>query len=164
MKKLLLTTSLLLSFGMFSACSSNEGEVENNPSRGFDDMNKTDENSTNPKERIVGSWLLVKFNEEDLSLQNKVHTFMEDGTWTVSPPLLSVESPSDHQVVTFEDGWAYNADKDVIFGYLDLYSPSTEGFPYRFEMKRKELILSYEPRVMFYCMPPTPMVYYYIRK
>ena len=45
--------------------------------------------------------------------------------------------PHDH-----EDGWAYNAGKDVITGYLDLTSPSLiTSFPYRFELTRTELML-----------------------
>ena len=61
MKKIVcIICGMLVSFGMFSACSND------------DDMNKineiqTNETSTNPNERIVGSWLLIKDNEVDIS-------------------------------------------------------------------------------------------------
>ena len=59
----------------------------------------------------------------------------------------------------------YNAEKDIISGHMDLISPSLASpFPYRFELKRKELMLSYRPRGEIYVMPPTPMVYYFKRK
>ena len=172
MKKFLFFTMVALFMMAFCSCSKDDGEGlagdETNNLSGLsseaDELNKANENSTNPEERIVGSWLLVRYNEDDVSSQNKGYTFMEDRTWTASPPLPSGESNPDHQVVTFEDGWVYDAEKDVISGYLDLHSPSTEQFPYRFEMKRKELVLSYEPRELYYCMPPSPMVWYYIRK
>lgn len=136
------------------------------------DMVKADEASTNPYERIIGSWLLVKYNEEDQSSQGKVWTFMTDGTWFISDPTASPVTESDsqeemeiRQVVSFEDGWTYNAEKDIISGHMDLISPSLASpFPYRFELKRKELMLSYRPRGEIYVMPPTPMVYYFKRK
>lgn len=75
------------------------------------DMVKADEASTNPYERIIGSWLLVKYNEEDRSSQSKVWTFMTDGTWFISDPTASPVTESDsqeemeiRQVVSFEDG------------------------------------------------------------
>lgn len=172
MKRFLFVFSTLLILGSFCACS-NSDEIDIKSTDGSsdieegtgNDMSVTYETSTDPKERIVGSWLLVKCNEDDMSSQNKVCTFMEDGTWTVSPqpPVSELPTPDVDQVVAFEDGWAYDADKDVISGYLDLHSPSAMNFPYRFELKRKELILSFEPRGMYF-MPPTPMVRYYIRK
>lgn len=136
------------------------------------DTVKADETSTNPYERIIGSWLLVKYNEEDQSSQGKVWTFMTDGTWFISDPTASPVTESDsqeemeiRQVVSFEDGWTYNAEKDIISGHMDLISPSLASpFPYRFELKRKELMLSYRPRGEIYVMPPTPMAYYFKRK
>ena len=154
---------MLVSFGMFSACSND------------DDMNKineiqTNETSTNPNERIVGSWLLIKDNEVDISFQTIIWTFMADGTWSVYNPMTTsfMESYSQDQLdikqlVSFEEGWEYDAEKDVISGYLALSAPSVMGFPYRFELKRKELMISFEPRGVNYIVAPTPMVYYYRR-
>lgn len=155
----------LLEIGsMLMACSSD------------DDMNKTNEiltneTSTNPKERIVGSWLLIKDNEDDVSSQNIVMTFLTDGTWIAHNPQAASIIKSDSQdqldfkqLISFEEGWEYDAEKDVISGYLALSSPSVMGFPYRFELKRKELMISFEPRGVNYIVAPTPMVYYYIRK
>lgn len=155
---------LMLTGTVTTACSNDDG------------MNKideiaTNETSTNPNERIVGSWLLVKENEDDRSSQNVVLTFFPDGTWSESNPLAStvIESKSQDQLdikqlVSFEDGWAYDAYKDNISGYLALSSPSVMGFPYRFELKRKELLISFEPRGLVYIVAPTPRVYYYKRK
>ena len=155
----------LLAVGsMLMACSSD------------DDMNKTNEiptneGSTNPNERIVGSWLLIKDNEDDMTSQNVVLTFLTDGTWIAYNPRATSIMKSDSQdqldfkqLVSFEEGWEYDAEKDVISGYLALSSPSVMGFPYRFELKRKELMISYEPRGVVYFKAPTPMVYCYIRK
>ena len=162
-KKVLIMMSMLLSLVMFSACSSD------------DDMNKTNEiltneTSTNPKERIVGSWLLIKDNEDDVSSQNIVLTFLTDGTWSAHNPQAASIIKSDSQdqldfkqLVSFEEGWEYDAEKDVISGYLALSAPSVMGFPYRFELKRKELMISFEPRGVNYIVAPTPMVYYYRR-
>ena len=162
-KKLALMMVMLLSLGMFCACSND------------DDMNKineipTNEASTNPNERIVGSWLLIKDNEDDISSQNIVLTFLTDGTWSAYNPQATSIMKSDSQdqldfkqLISFEDGWEYDAEKDVISGYLALSTPSVMGFPYRFELKRKELMISFEPRGVKYIVAPTPMVYYYRR-
>lgn len=162
-KKLALMMVMLLSLGMFCACSND------------DDMNKTNEiltneTSTNPNERIVGSWLLIKDNEVDISFQTIIWTIMADGTWSVYNPMTTSFMESDSQdqldikqLISFEDGWEYDAEKDVISGYLALSTPSVMGFPYRFELKRKELMISFEPRGVNYIVAPTPMVYYYRR-
>ena len=162
-KKVFMMMSMLLSLGMFSACGND------------DDMNKTNEiptneASTNPNERIVGSWLLIKDNEIDISSQNIVLTFLTDGTWIAHNPQAASIIKSDSQdqldfkqLVSFEEGWEYDAEKDVISGYLALSAPSVMGFPYRFELKRKELMISFEPRGAKYFRAPTPMVYYYRR-
>jgi len=149
---------LAVSSVSLSGCSSDEDN----------EADKTNVASTNPYERIVGSWKLIKVNDENKVSQNIVMTFNADGTWTVSNP-TTVSTTESHpldmvaQVVSFEDAWVYNADSDVISGYLDLQSPSVAYFPYRFELKRKELILSYAPRYTYYIMAPTPSVRYYIR-
>jgi len=163
-KKFCIMMGMLLSLGMFSACSND------------DDMNKTNEiptneASTNPNERIVGSWLLIKENEDDISSQNIVWTFLADGTWSAYNPRATSIMKSDSQdqldfkqLVSFDEGWEYDAEKDVISGYLALTDSSVPDYPYRFELKRKELMISFEPRGVVYFMAPTPMVYYYIRK
>ena len=140
-------------------CSSGESSQEAN------------EVSTNPNKRIIGSWKLIKENGEDKSSQDITWTFMADKTWIVSnhtsPSVANPDSLEENikQVVSFEDGWAYNAGKDVITGYLDLTSPSLiTSFPYRFELTRTELMLFFEPRGLLYIIPPTPEVYYFIRK
>ena len=162
-KKLALMMVMLLSLGMFCACSND------------DDMNKTNEiltneTSTNPNERIVGSWLLIKDNEVDISFQTIIWTIMADGTWIAHNPQAASIIKSDSQdqldfkqLISFEEGWEYDAEKDVISGYLALSSPSVMGFPYRFELKRKELMISFEPRGVKYFRAPTPEVYYYRR-
>ena len=164
---------LVVSSVSLSGCSTdedNESDMTNVDSTIEDSTNVDPMNvaSTNPYERIVGSWKLIKVNDEDKASQNIVMTFNADGTWTVSNPttVSTTESnPQDMvaQVVSFEDGWVYNTDGDVISGYLDLQSPSVAYFPYRFELKRKELMLSFEPRYTYYIMAPTPNVGYYIR-
>ena len=164
MKKFCILMSVLISFGMFSACSND------------DDMNKTNEiptneTSTNPNERIVGSWLLIKDNEVDISFQTIIWTIMADGTWSVYNPMTTSFMESDSQdqldikqLISFEDDWEYDAEKDVISGYLALSSPSViSRYPYRFELKRKELMISFEPRGVKYFRAPTPEVYYYRR-
>ena len=190
--KFLLNLSLLFVLAVssvsFSGCSTDEDnesdktnvEPTNEDSKNGDSTNVNPTNvdptnvdpmivaSTNPYERIIGSWKLIKVNDEDKASQNIVMTFNADGTWTVSNPTIVSTTESDSQdigaqVVSFEDGWVYNADSDVISGYLDLQSPSVFYFPYRFELKGKELMLSFEPRDVRYIMAPTPSVRYYVR-
>ena len=161
--KFLLNLSLLFVLAVSSVSLSGCSSDEDN------EADKTNVASTNPYERIVGSWKLIKVNDENKVSKNIVMTFKADGTWTVSNPTTVSTTESDPQdmvaqVVSFEDGWVYNADGDVISGYLDLQSPSVAAyFPYRFELKRKELMLSYEPRYAYYIMAPTLSVHYYIR-
>ena len=131
------------------------------------DDNNRREASPYPQNRIIGSWKLVKVNDVDKSSENIVYTFIEDGTWTVSGLTPSEGTASEEGVsrlVSFEDGWSYDKVNDVITGYLDLASPSFPSrFPYRFELKREELMLSFEPRGMVYILPPTPDVRYFVR-
>ena len=173
MKQFVFILGFIVASTCLFGCSTdedNESDKTNVDSTNVDSTNVDPMNvaSTNPYERIVGSWKLIKVNDEDKASQNIVMTFNADGTWTVSNP-TTVSTTESHpqdmgaQVVSFEDGWEYNADGDVISGYLDLQSPSVLYFPYRFELKRKELMFSFEPRNVYYIMAPTPSVRYYIR-
>lgn len=122
--------------------------------------------SKNPYDRIIGSWELEMVNTDDVSSQNIVWTFLKDGKWTASKPttfpMPESGDSSVAQVFSFEDGWVYDTDNDVISGYMALSSPSSvSNFPYRFEINRKQLMISFEPRDVNYVVPPTPLVYYF---
>ena len=130
-----------------------------------EDVVGTNENSTAPNERIVGSWKLIKVNDEDVSDKDIYMTINADGTWTNnSLPPVSEQAPSSgvEQRLSFATDWVYDEDKDIISGCLSLFA-SSFSFPYRFELKRTELKMSYEPQDVVYVMPPTIEIHYFKR-
>ncbi len=157
-KKMLIITmaSLLLFFGV-EGCN----DCEDSSDVGA---------STNPSERIVGSWRLLKVNEDDKSSQNIIWTFCKDGTWESSDIQneLIVESDSASQmmvsnIISFEEDWAYDIGNDAVSGYMDLFSPSTMHYPYRFILKKRELQISFEPREWYNVTYPSSFVFSFIR-
>ena len=157
MKKINVFMCMLLLLTIIVGCSS-------------DNANNVHKSATNPKERIIGSWILVSTDADNLSSQNIIWTFSSDGTWSVSDALVLANTESDfHEqiknLISFREDWEYDVDNDVILGYLSLTNPDPFApFPYRFELKRKELMLSFEPQNKYYAIPPTPMVYFFKRK
>ena len=85
MKRFLFVFSTLLILGSFCACS-NSDEIDIKSTDGSsdieegtgNDMSVTYETSTDPKERIVGSWLLVKCNEDAavLTIEELLHLML----------------------------------------------------------------------------------------
>ena len=165
MKNLLFGFVVFVSAGLcLGGCSSDDSNEDD-----FD-INET---STIPNVRIVGSWELVKKNEDDCSYQNIVWTFLADGTWIVSDPTTpsvtepdSLEKRDIKQMVSFEVGWKYDAEKDAIYGYLYLTSPSLiTPVPYLFVLERKKLMLRevFVPQDQVSIIPPYPNTYFFIR-
>lgn len=130
-----------------------------------EDVAGTNESSTVPNERIVGSWKLIKINDEDVSNKDIFMTINADGTWTdISLPSIYEQTPSSEveQRLSFASDWMYDKDNDIISGYLSLYA-SSFSFPYRYELKKKEFKMSYEPKDVVYVMPPTIEIQYFKR-